>query len=264
MADDSIYRAVRGGRVPKNIPAIDTHCHFGRMANYYIPENTLEKMIAAMDRVGIRQAWMSSIVAIFDNVRGGNEEVAGVLRRYPGRVLGTTVVNPNFPEQLKDELKRCYDEFKFRAVKVHCPVHRYSVGGPAYEPVWKFASEKRVPVLAHVLEDDMGHVERIGTEYPDLYLMIAHVNQRQFDACFKVVGSLPNVYTDIVSSGLPYGLIEKLVSAVGSDKVLFGTDVPYLDPFSQWGKLAFTRLDDRAKENIYYRNAERIRSRIQA
>jgi predicted TIM-barrel fold metal-dependent hydrolase len=93
-------------------------------------------------------------------------------------------------------------------------------------------------------------------------LIVAHANQLQFEACFKVVGSLPNVYTDIVSSGFPYGLIERMVKAVGSEKVLFGTDVPYLDPVSQWGKLAFARLDDGAKENIYLRNAEKIRSRI--
>jgi len=263
MADDSIYRAVRGGRVPKDIPVIDTHCHYGKFSNYYIPDNNAEAMIGAMDLLGIRQAWLSSIVAIFNDVRGGNEEVARALRDHPDRFLGVTVVNPNFPQQLKDELERCYDEFKFRAIKLHCPAHRYSVGGAAYEPVWRFASEKKVSVLAHTLEDDMPHVERIGREYPDLVLVIAHANQLQFEPCFQVVGALPNVYADIVSSGFPYGLIERLVKAVGSEKVLFGTDVPYLDPMSQWGKLAFARLDDRAKENIYFRNAEKIRSRIQ-
>jgi predicted TIM-barrel fold metal-dependent hydrolase len=57
-------------------------------------------------------------------------------------------------------------------------------------------------------------------------------------------------------------LVEGLVKAVGFEKVLFGTDTPYLDPYSQYGKLALARLSDQEKENIFFRNAWQVLERM--
>jgi uncharacterized protein len=259
---DSIYRTVRIGQLPQGIPTIDMHGHFGNLENFYIPENTAEKMIKAMDRIGIYQTWISSLPALVADMRGGNREVAVAVRSYPKRFKGYAVFNPNFAEQSTGELKRCYQEYGFRGIKIHCYFHESSVGGPGYEPVWKFASEKKIHVLAHVLPQDMPHVERILKNYPDLIMIIAHINQPEFEPCMNAVSSHPNLYCDMVSSSFPYGIVERLVKTVGSEKVLFGTDMPYIDPYSQYGKIAFARLDDRTKENIFFRNAQRLLKKL--
>jgi predicted TIM-barrel fold metal-dependent hydrolase len=257
MTADSIYRAARERRIPEGVPAMDAHCHFGKFTNFYIPDNRAERMIAAMDRLGIRRACISSLLAIFSDVRAGNDEVAAEVDRHPGRFIGLTVVNPNFPRQITAELERCYER-GFRGIKLHCPVHQYSAGGAAYEAVWKFAAERKASVLVHTLPQDMPHIGRVAKAYPEATIIVAHSNQPKFEDCFKVMGENPNVYADTVSSGFANRLIERMVNAVGSEKVLFGTDVPYIDPFSQYAKVAFARLDDEAKQNIFYRNAQRI------
>jgi hypothetical protein len=94
---DSIYRSVRSGQIPQLVPAIDAHCHFGKLTNSFIPENTAEAMFRSMDRLGIRNAWVSSLVALVADMAWENREVANLVRMYPGRFLGLTVVNQNFP-----------------------------------------------------------------------------------------------------------------------------------------------------------------------
>jgi len=258
MAGELIYRAVRDQRIPTHFDSIDTHCHFGEFTNFFIPENTLESQLRSMDQFRIRQAWVSSQVALFADFRGGNDAVAGILKRHPKRFLGMAVVNPNFPESIRDELNRCSEIHGFRGIKVHCPIHRHSIASSAYDAVWPFAVERNIPVLVHTLPGDMAAVRKLSLRYPELRMIIAHANQPEFDQCIEVLKGAPNVYTDITSSAFPFRFVERLVGSVGSAKILFGTDMPYLDPASQWGRLAFARISDEDKENIFFRNAEQI------
>jgi len=54
------------------------------------------------------------------------------------------------------------------------------------------------------------------------------------------------------------GVIEAFVEAVGSERILFGTDLPWFDPHYGIGCILMSRITDDDRRNILHRNAERL------
>ena len=51
-----------------------------------------------------------------------------------------------------------------------------------------------------------------------------------------------NLYLDTASSTIDTGFLEACVAALGPTRIIFGTDTPLLDPWSQVEKIRQTRL----------------------
>jgi predicted TIM-barrel fold metal-dependent hydrolase len=49
-----------------------------------------------------------------------------------------------------------------------------------------------------------------------------------------------------------------LVKRVGSERLLYGTDMPWFDEFQGVGGILAAEISDEDKRNILYKNAERI------
>ena len=67
-----------------------------------------------------------------------------------------------------------------------------------------------------------------------------------------------NVYLDVCGSQLFYGMLERMVREVGASRVLFGTDLPFIDPRYQLGRVLFARVPDSRKRKILGTNAARL------
>ena len=65
-------------------------------------------------------------------------------------------------------------------------------------------------------------------------------------------------YLETCSTFRTPGVIEELVDGVGADRVLFGSDMPLMDPRSQIGKIITARISDEAKQKILGGNAGRL------
>src|SRR5262252_5745636 len=63
---------------------------------------------------------------------------------------------------------------------------------------------------------------------------------------YTVCRAHPNVYLDLCGSTMWRGLLEQMVAGAGVDRVLFGSDIPFVDPRGQLGRVAFAHLPDDA------------------
>ena len=68
----------------------------------------------------------------------------------------------------------------------------------------------------------------------------------------------PNVYLETCSTFRTPGVIEQLVNEAGADRVLFGSDIPLMDPRAQLGKILTADISDEAKRLALGENARRI------
>jgi len=66
----------------------------------------------------------------------------------------------------------------------------------------------------------------------------------------------PNLSLDLASSTAHPGALERLVEAIGADRIVHGSDYPLLDPAYQLGRVLYAEVDEAAKEWILKRNAE--------
>ena len=68
----------------------------------------------------------------------------------------------------------------------------------------------------------------------------------------------PNLYIEICSSWREFGSIEELVEGAGEDRVLYGSDLPLMDPRIQAGRVLTADIGDAAKRKVLGENAARL------
>jgi predicted TIM-barrel fold metal-dependent hydrolase len=68
----------------------------------------------------------------------------------------------------------------------------------------------------------------------------------------------PNVLLDTAGDCYTLGLIEYLVHQAGADKVLFGSDLTWIDPRTQLGMLLDADVPTEAKQKILGANAAKV------
>ena len=67
-----------------------------------------------------------------------------------------------------------------------------------------------------------------------------------------------NAYFELTSIPGQYGVIEEMVRTIGSNRIIFGTDMPWFDEFQHIGGVLAADISDEDKENILYKNIENL------
>jgi len=242
---------------------IDAHCHMGRWANFNIPHGDAAGMVAQMDRLGIRACVSAHHASIGPDFRFGNDEVLQAMADFPGRIYGYATVNPNYPEaEIVEEMERCISAGMV-GVKIHPDTHQCMVDDEKYRPVWEFANERALPLLSHTGiggKNPVKTFESLAEKYPNVKIILGHAGfgSEGANQSIETARKYPNIYPEITGSVVVYGTLERMVRAVGADRILFGTDLPFLDPRPQLGRVAFAKISDDEKRMILGLNASRL------
>lgn len=250
--------------ITSNFKIIDAHCHLGPYFKFSIPQNNADGMIAAMDAAGVSTACISSHLAITGDWQRGNILTSEALRKYPDRFVGHVVVNPNEPGLIKSELNRYFNEFSFRAIKIVPDTHMQPVTGSGYEPVWEFAAENKRLVLSHTFHgsafDDPQMFGEIARRYPDLPIMIVHSGAltAAFDGAIRLANEYPNILLDISGSYITGAWIKKMVEEVGKDRIIFSSDIPFIDLRYSLGRVLYSGMSFDQQKAVLGENIARL------
>ncbi|MGD0111972.1 MAG: amidohydrolase family protein [Armatimonadota bacterium] len=250
------------GRAGRPLPLsdiIDMHGHLGR-CSFAIPDTTAAGMVAVMDRLGIRSTVCSHMQSWGAEAIRGNREVLDAMRGFPGRILGYASVWPWPEAEVRAEAAYCLGA-GFTGIKVH-----NSQGFPythaSYIPMYEMADERHLPMLFHVWGEDrvFGEIAEIARSYPNTNILMAHSGAANVEGYIRMAAEHPNVYLDLAYSASPRGMVERLVSAAGVEKVVFGSDAYFFSQSQQIGKVLGAKITDDAKQQILSGNALRILS----
>lgn len=240
---------------------IDSHCHVGGYYKFHYADGDIDALVKGMDEIGVSKIAVSSITAIEVDCVKGNDMVAEAVRKYPDRVIGMAAVNPNRPEEITGELIRCFDRLNLSMIKLHPAFYACPMTSPNYEPVYEFANERRLCILNHSWEDPK-LLERLSIKYPEINFIQAHSagnwDGHREDGFIELAKYQENVYVDIVASPVFYDALEKLVDKVGANKILFGSDYPFLNLGFGIGKVVLSDLSEEEKRLIFHDNFHRI------
>jgi len=134
---------------------------------------------------------------------------------------------------------------------------------PSWEYALKFADERALPVLFHTWggsKYDGGEIMmKLVQKYPRIKFFIGHSLYGEWEMAERIVKeSSGNVWLELTAIPGEYGLVEMLAEKVGSDRLLYGTDLPWFDEYQGVGGILSTELAEEDMRNILYRNAERI------
>lgn len=238
---------------------IDCHCHAGHGDGLTGPWDTsapLTKYLRRASRAGIERTVL--FPAFHSDYMVANDEVSKIVDRDRHRFIGFCFVHPVRDRGRVEKLVRLFVERRgFRGIKVHRHDARIS------REICEVADAMRVPILY----DPMGEVstiELIAIEYPRVQFIIPHLGSFADDwraqmACIDQLVKHPNVYTD--TSGIRrFDLLEEAVRRAGPQKVLFGSDGPWLHPGVELAKVRLLGLATEDERWILGQNLLRLLS----
>lgn len=239
---------------------IDFHGHVGHWDRFRMYDDP-EPMLRAMDAVGIDVACLFNI--FHPNGTTGNDLTARFIAQHPDRFVGFAYVSPLLPERMVPELTRAIDELKFVAIKLYPPYATWDLHEPIWHPIYEFANQRGLAVLFHTGPEAHSaprFLAEIAPQFPNANFVAGHAGNipPYRDQAIAAAQAHPNVYLETCSTYRHPGVIERLVAEAGADRVLYGSDMPLMDPRPQIGKIITAQISDDAKRQILGGNAQRL------
>ncbi len=92
---------------------------------------------------------------------------------------------------------------------------------------------------------------------PKVKFVAAHPGeQNRVEEHIEIMKKYDNYYLDLSGTGLfRFGMLKHLVTRVGADRILFGTDYPICNPQMYVQAVYGERISDEDREKIFYKNA---------
>ena len=249
--------------LPFEVPIIDSHAHLGPYHNFHIPFNSPAGMIETMDALGISTCCTAPHLGIGPDFRAGNDVALKAATDFPGRFIGAICINPNYPDAIPTEIDRFAGSNVMRAIKLHPALHNYPADGEQYKAVYEAAGKRRLPVASHTWAGDRRCAPKmyvpLAKEYPETTFILIHSGGEigPIVEAIDAAKQSENIYLE-TSGSLTFRTVERIVEALGSERLLFGSDMPFIDPAAQLGKVVYAPISEEAKLDILGRNAKRV------
>jgi predicted TIM-barrel fold metal-dependent hydrolase len=227
---------------------IDSHCHAGKGDGLTGPWDTDAPLGAYLRRAARAGISRSVLFAAFSSdYRAANAEVGRIVVRRPERFYGYAMVNAaRDAGRVGATVEEALTGWGACGIKIHRHDARIS------REVCEVARSFALPVLYDVMGEAFP-MELVAVEYPDVDFVIPHLGSFADDwraqrAVIDLLARHANVYTD--TSGVRrFDLLAEAVRRAGPQKVLFGTDGPWLHPAVELSKVHALGLPP-AQENL--------------
>ena len=207
-----------------------------------------------------------------------NDYVAGIVRKYPEQFIGFAAVDPWKGKWAVDEVDRSVNELGLRGLKLH-PVHQaFFPNDTRFYPLYEKCAELGVPVLVHTGFAGAGAgmpggggfklkysapipgIDDVAADFPELTIIMAHPAWPWVDEQIAVALHKPNVYIDL-SGWAPRYIPPALVREANTrlrDKMLFGSDFPYLSPDRWLQEFEALEIRDDVRPKVLLENAKKV------
>jgi len=245
--------------LPLGLDIVDVHAHVGPARGIDRPHD-IDGVIGLMDAIGVRQNVISGLMfATGVRLESMNDWAAEFVRARPDRFLGYCYINPNYPEAMAAEILRCFDDLGFVGFKIHVSWNDYPYDGERYTPLYEYASDHRLPILAHTWGDEsVRKLAAMARRYPDATFLAGHSGAGDVEINLEEARRTPNLYLELTYSGGTPWLVERLVREVGAERIVWGSDTILFAASHQVGKVVFADIPEESKALILSGNARRI------
>lgn len=199
-----------------------------------------------------------------------NEEVASFVEAWPELFVGVGSVDLHRPMEAVEQARYCVEELGFAAIRVVPWLWDLPPDDRRYYPLFAELSQLDVPVCTQVghtgplCPSEPGrpipYLDHVALEFPDLTIVAGHIGHPWTEEMIALATKYENVYIDTSAykpKRYPDELLE-FVNGHGTDKVLFGTNYPMLQPDEALDGLEGLDLEPDVREAFLHGNAARV------
>lgn len=245
----------------EDCPIIDFHGHMNPTPGSYLPEAGADKIYARMLRCNTRLMLFSTHEALYMPVNKHQEDIDAV-RKYPDRMRAYFRINGNSPDLQADYERFVNNQDVFVGIKNLAEHFSYRLTDEIYRPFYEYINARKMLYLSHTWGSDeydgIAEVEKFLNTYPDVIFIAGHSFYGEWDEAARLCNTYKNLYLEITAVTIGAGPLEYLVDKCGSEKILFGTDLPWFDTLHGIGYILSAKMFDTDRKNILYKNGIRI------
>ena len=192
----------------------------------------------------------------------------GRIQAKNDRLLCFGSVHPEEAD-LEEEFERMVNQYGLKGLKLHPCMQMFFLNDRRLFPIYERAEACGLPLLAHTGGDPVrgmelyGHprdLDEVASTFPNLTIIIAHLGIPFFDEAKELMRTHENVFADIsfAVEVIDREQMSSLIREVGADRVMFGSDYPFVEPKAAIQKVLDLDLSDDDKEQILWKNAVEI------
>ncbi|OXC73172.1 amidohydrolase family protein [Caballeronia sordidicola] len=238
---------------------------------------SIEAYLRKMDRAGVERSLLIAVRAGDLRMKGSFEipyqQVAKWCDRYPDRFSGLAGVDPYRGMQGLRDLEQAVREYGFIGAHLYPHWFRLAPDAALYYPYYAKCCELDVPVMMQVGQNLIYQKEvrlpsvarpilldQIAIDFPELKLIGIHIGVPWTDEMIAMAWKHANVFIGIDAYAPKYlsPSLKHYMNSYGSDKVLFGTDWPVIDPERAVAEMVAHQFKPDALAKIMRGNAVKV------
>jgi uncharacterized protein len=242
-------------------------------------DTTGEKHLEQMEKAGIDK----SAVFLFDtglftgepevSIQEQNKALFNVAKKYPDKFIPFAQIDPRRPGAIAF-VKKCVEEWGAKGCKLH-PSAGFNPEESETLNLIESIAVYRIPVITHTGHSpnptssrycDPIYLDKMLLEFPEVNVIAAHMSLGYRPQLCSFAWNRPNLYTEISMSQFMARrdypefarAIREAVNAFGPERVLLGTDCPWLEAILN-GKdfvTAIKELTTKAPEDSKFTESE--------
>jgi hypothetical protein len=246
------------------VKIIDVNCMVGFWPNQKLRFHDAAGLLAEMDSYRISQCVAYHSYA-HNDLWQGNGQMRKIADDSAGKIKACYVLRSNLDSaELPDGaglLKRLRDE-KPVAVKLFPNTHRYLADEFYCGELFEVLNELKIPVMFDCDQKPAyDKLPVLAKAYPGIRFILLRQNLNESRYTLPLLRKTENVFFD-TSTMIDAGLIDEIVGKYGSERLLFGSAMPFFVPAGGFGMIFYARISDRDKENILSANWMRLEGSI--
>ena len=253
---------------------IDLNAYLGHWPFRQLRYNTAPMLLELMDEKGIDQAVVSSASAIFyKNSQAGNEQLAEEIHQHRDRLIPFAVINPTYADWEHD-LQVCAEDFGVKGLRLYPNYHNYTLSDTSCRELVSAASERGLllsnPIrvtdrrqrhwLIDIPDVSLDDVSKLVVAHPDAHFILINGARYVGSPLGQQNSDLPPNYCIEISrlSAVRQAAIRQLLDNLGTERIVFGTGMPFKYPDPALVKLEVLEATEEEKEAICWKNATRL------
>jgi len=259
-------------------PLIDAHAHFLHAG---CGRSDWADVNAARLRAGARMGITCHVASILgtygfrsptyfpspEDATAGNDAMLALCESEGDLVRMLVTVNPNYTTHALFEIERCVLR---GAVGIKLLASRRA-DDKLLDPICEQAAQSRLPILHHIWQhrrrewpnqeiSDGADLARLARRHPRVTFILAHIGGGgDYLHTFAAIRDVKNIVADTSGSDVDRGMLDEAVAALGSQRLLWGSDLTMETGLAKLRALEQTGLSSEDDvRDIRWRNAERV------
>ena len=246
-------------------PILDFHAHMHEYAALTFPYTEAVDMAHTMDLCGTRWTLFCSHIAMYDPF-GGEQLQQRVVQEFPDyfRAYHSVISTYTDPDKHLQEMQDHPDVYV--GCKFLCDYYRTPLTASVHAPYLEYLNENHLLALIHTWGgshcNGSDQVGIVAEKYPNITFICGHSFCDNFDYAYNRLKNLDNIYYELTAVPIYRGFMERICENAGSDRLLFGSDLPWFATSHSIGCVLSADMTDDDRENIFWRNGDQILKRF--